>query len=149
VDIAWEQFVLAAWQGNSTTPFDPSQAMGLAFSFDPETNGWLRVDDISLLSIDSAAPPPEESPTRSPAAEAPTQAPTAEVVTEPTSEESATQTAATEPPTGTSPTEEAQAEQPAAESEPEEDNGGLCPGSAAIAMLALTGVLWTQKGRRQ
>ncbi len=53
IDVLWTQLVEPAWQGDGAT-FDPSQAMGIAFTFQGEGNGRhsgeLWVDDVSFLS---------------------------------------------------------------------------------------------------
>jgi len=131
VDIAWEWMEQPPWEGDGTVRFDPGQAMGLAFLFDApaggRNSGYLWVDDVSFLS--SAPPAGEQPPPAPPSAEEspPTAAPGAPDVSDPAVEET-----------------------PAAEqieSEPEEEGGrpGICPGSMAIGLMAVAGVLWTRK----
>ncbi len=54
VDITWNQFTQAPWEGTGEARYDPSQAMGLAFAFvSPEGGrniGKLWVDDITFLT---------------------------------------------------------------------------------------------------
>jgi hypothetical protein len=54
LDIRWNQMVQPPWQGDSSVPFDPAKAMGIAFIFTaPEggrNTGHIWVDDIRLLS---------------------------------------------------------------------------------------------------
>ena len=67
VDIPWDQFLQPPWQGDASVPFNPGQAMGVAFAFDAPTgdreSGKLWVDDVGFLS----AVPPSTSATQSPA----------------------------------------------------------------------------------
>jgi hypothetical protein len=53
IEIPWSELIQPSWQGDSTVPFDPAKAMGVAFAFDaPETGrntGRLWVDDIRVL----------------------------------------------------------------------------------------------------
>ncbi len=53
VDIPWNRFRQAAWEGDGKTPFDPSRAMGIAFAFDTaegqSIKGRLWVDDVRFL----------------------------------------------------------------------------------------------------
>jgi hypothetical protein len=139
VDIAWSQFVEPPWQGDGTRTFDPKRSLGLAISFDPETSGWLKVDDISLLAsapAPEAEAPDEESPATQPAA--------TEVVepAEPQPNQPATEAAE----------EEAEATvAPADQEDDAEGSGGrgLCPGSASIALLGLGCVAWAQRGQKE
>jgi len=119
VDVAWDAFREPEWEGDGTARFDPAQALGLGFSFDPGSSGWLRVDDISFLSSapGSISPAPVEQEPPASAAE-PTQAPAEPAAAEPESE--------TETGRG----------------------GGLCGGSAALGLLALTSAIWPGVRRR-
>lgn len=73
IDVLWEQMIEPSWQGDGAS-FDPTQAMGLAFTFhgaaDGRYSGELWVDDVSFLA---AAPAPavvaEPAPTESVAVE--------------------------------------------------------------------------------
>ena len=53
VDIPWNRFKQAAWEGDGKTPFDPARAMGIAFAFDTaerqSKKGCLWVDDVGFL----------------------------------------------------------------------------------------------------
>ncbi|MDY7035772.1 MAG: hypothetical protein SV375_06380, partial [Thermodesulfobacteriota bacterium] len=59
VDIPWDRFTQAAWEGDGTAKFDPSSSMGLAFSFEADESGGhtgkLWVDDVTLLSAKGSA----------------------------------------------------------------------------------------------
>ena len=54
IDVSWDKLALPAWQGDSSTPFDPAHAMGMGLSFHAPPGGRnagrLWVDDISFLS---------------------------------------------------------------------------------------------------
>jgi len=50
VDIPWDRLARPAWEGDDTTRFDPSKAMGVALAFE-EGEGTVWVDDISLQGM--------------------------------------------------------------------------------------------------
>jgi hypothetical protein len=53
IEISWSEFVQPAWQGDSSVPFDPKKAMGVAFAFDAaeakRSTGTVWVDDIRVM----------------------------------------------------------------------------------------------------
>ncbi len=53
IEIPWSELVQPAWQGDSSVPFDPKKAMGVAFAFDAaeakRNTGRLWVDDIRVM----------------------------------------------------------------------------------------------------
>ena len=53
IEIPWSELTQPAWQGDSSVPFDPAKAMGVAFAFDApnaeRNTGRLWVDDIRIL----------------------------------------------------------------------------------------------------
>lgn len=53
IEIPWEQFIQAAWEGDGTAKFDPTKAMGVAFAFEGKESGRVAgriwVDDLSLM----------------------------------------------------------------------------------------------------
>ena len=53
VEIPWSEFTQPSWQGDSSVPFDPQRAMGVAFAFDASEKerktGRLWVDDIRVM----------------------------------------------------------------------------------------------------
>ncbi len=56
VEVRWDQLRQPAWEGDGTTRFDPSRAMGMAFAFpakESRSTGRLWVDDVGFL------PPPQ------------------------------------------------------------------------------------------
>jgi hypothetical protein len=132
VDAPWDQLIRAAWEGDSTARFDPSRAMGVAFFFeasdDGRNTGQLWVDDISFLSAVPPRPPTPE--------------PTAQPQPSPTSTE---EPGAAQPQPSATPTGEPSATQPAEGVEEEEGRKGLCPGSAAIGLVALVGMVWARR----
>ena len=126
LDILWEQMEQPPWEGDGAASFDPGRTMGLAFMFDSpngRNSGTLWVDDISFLS----AVPPAELP---PVAPAPTEAPEEPVI------EASVEEAEKTPPESAVP-----------EPEPTEksDRPGVCPGSIAMGLAALVGVVWTRR----
>jgi len=132
VDVPWDHFVQPPWQGDSSTPFDPGRAMGLALLFDAPTgernSGTLWLDDVSFLSaVPSAAP----------------------TVAPPKASIEATPMALTEPPAPTESTILPEPTQPAAEPGEEKEGGGLCPGSAALGAMILVGAVWSQQPRHR
>lgn len=134
VDVPWDQFVPPSWQG--TAPLDPSQAMGLALMFNApageRNSGHLWLDDVSFLS----AVPPVAEPSGHGDEVVPA-GPTETLAPEPT---------VTTPPSA--PMDDPSAEQSAAAPEAETGGGGLCPGSAAIGLAIVGGVVWAQRAAR-
>jgi hypothetical protein len=67
IELAWDNFLRAAWEENAGSPLNPSQITGIAFGFDtfPDTPniGQVWVDDIKLIgSVVSGA---QSAPTQS------------------------------------------------------------------------------------
>ena len=68
VEVRWSDFRRAAWEENAGAPFaNPNEVAGLAFGLgatDGSTNqGWLRIDEITLLTTaDAPASPPAAQP---------------------------------------------------------------------------------------
>jgi hypothetical protein len=48
VDIPWDRLVRPSWEGDPSTRFDPTRAMGVAFAFEGGS-GTLWVDDVTLM----------------------------------------------------------------------------------------------------
>jgi len=141
VDIPWDQLAQPPWEGDGTARFDPSQTMGLAFTFGaPEgerNSGQLWADDVSFLSSLPATPTATLLPAATvPASPTPTVLPPA-VRTEPAvqTQPIATATAADAPSTS----------QPTGEPEQEGNRTGFCPGSTAVGLVILLGVAWAQR----
>jgi len=136
VDLPWEQLAQPPWEGDGTARFDPNRALGIAFMFDApdgkRNSGQLWVDEVSFLSAVPPAAPTDTSPppvpTDSPPPSVPTDTPPLPAPTEP-----AVQTRA---PTVT--------EQPTEESD-RESGKGLCPGTTAMGLMLLAGVVWAQR----
>ncbi len=130
LEIPWENLLRADWEENAGTPFNPAIVRGVSFGFntppDASNTGEIWIDDIYLMG----APESGAAPT-SPAGEA--LATPAPVAIEPGAIE-----------------ETAPAQTPEATKEPETGNATrrLCPGSAAIGFLAITGVVWGKRRRR-
>ncbi|MCB9419180.1 MAG: hypothetical protein H6667_05220 [Ardenticatenaceae bacterium] len=72
IDVLWEQLIEPSWQGDGAS-FDPSQTLGLSFTFhgvaNGRTSGELWVDDVSFLA---AAPAAVDAPAVEPAPTEPT-----------------------------------------------------------------------------
>jgi hypothetical protein len=65
VEVPWGQLLRASWEENAGAPFDPAQAVGLAFGFDgyrTPPGGEIWVDELHLMA--ASAPPPEAVPTQ-------------------------------------------------------------------------------------
>jgi hypothetical protein len=118
VRMLWEQFVPPPWEGNSTARFDLSRTMGFAFLFDaPDGKRNSGLLWVDEVSLLSVVSPPSAS-------------------TEPTVQ--------LQPP-ATSSADETSANQPAHEPEEESDRKRLCPGSMAMGLVTLAGVVWSQR----
>jgi hypothetical protein len=125
IEIPWDQLLRVEWEADAGTPFDSTQAVGLAFAFSglegAHNTGTIWVDDIQLMEVGrSQGPAPTEAP--------PTPRPTEEVSIP---EASPTQT-------------------PAIQTQPEPESegggqGGVCPSSIAMAAAVVIGALWTRR----
>ncbi len=138
VDVAWDQLAPPPWEGDATK-FDPTQTMGVAFLFSaPEgerNSGQLWVDDISFLSSVPPAPTPTAAPASTSTVPPPTAVPPSATPTEQAVQPQPTATSPPKP-TAAPPTEA-----------PKEEGGrkGLCPGSAALVVAILAGVIGARK----
>jgi hypothetical protein len=79
VEVPWEQLLRADWEANAGVPFDPGNAVGLAFGVDGNRSpraGEIWVDELRLVG-ETAAPPAAEAPTQesAPPEEAPPESP--------------------------------------------------------------------------
>jgi hypothetical protein len=58
VDIPWDKFTQASWEGDGSARFDPAQAMGMAFIVDTSDkeskSGRLWVDDVNFLPAEDS-----------------------------------------------------------------------------------------------
>jgi len=114
VDISWDQLVQPPWEGDGTVRFDPSRTMGLAFLFDAPDSG-LNSGQLWVddVSLLSAIP-------------------ALLTPTEPAAQPQPTATSMDEPSTS----------QPAEEPKGDTGRKGLCPGSLALGLVSLVGVVW-------
>ncbi len=127
VEIAWDQLVQPEWQGDASARFDPGRAMGMALVFEGDSgSGSLWVDDVSLLGTGTTTV--ESAVETAAGTEAESKPELVEAEEEAVSEVQ-------------DPEVEAEAE---TESEEEGGGTGICPGSTAIVLLALAGVVWTR-----
>ncbi|MBL7209068.1 MAG: hypothetical protein ISS52_03125 [Dehalococcoidia bacterium] len=117
VDVPWNQLTQPSWEGNGTARFDPNRAMGLAFLFDaPDGRRNSGQLWVDNVSLLSAVPPA-----------------------------SATPELAVHPQPSVISENETSVPQPADESEREKGRKGLCPGSTAIGLVTLIGVIWARR----
>jgi hypothetical protein len=130
--ITWDQFAPVSWAADPAAHFDAAQALGVAFSFDPETSGWLRVDDIAAVDPAATLAPGPTAVAPTPVTPAQEPSPTA-----PASPGSPTpEPTEAGPPLPGAPTL-VPTQLPAASSSAGSDSGGtgLCPGAAALVFV--------------
>jgi hypothetical protein len=122
LELPWELLRRADWEADAGTPLVPGQVVGMAFGFDtfPATpnEGEIWVDDIELMGAVNLGVQPTEAQ----------------------QQPAETQAAVAEAPEQGEPT------QPAPTEAGSQGGGGICPGSAGLALLAALGAVWA--GRR-
>ncbi|MBN1669348.1 MAG: hypothetical protein JW862_19815 [Anaerolineales bacterium] len=121
LEVTWDQILGVGWEAPAGNPVDPTQVTGVAFSFGSLTTtpnaGSLWVDSLRLLDAEPSFDDPLQRPE--------------------------------EPGSGV-PSVQEDAQVPDAlhsEASPEDPNGGFCPGSALLGVVALVG-FFTRTGRR-
>jgi hypothetical protein len=138
IEIPWAALVQPPWEGDGTARFEPGRAMGMAFVFGGESgSGVLWVDDVGFLSGEAGEEVVQLPAVGVGAEESPYPVP--EEISEPMPEEPYPVEAAPEEPYPVEGEEEAE------EPQAEEDGKGICPGSTALGLLALVGVVWVHK----